>query len=104
MNVGDSTIPVPLQHLFVKVNFYQQHSRSNRFGNPDIIVTYPHYDNDMGFCAFLPLQRLRGICAHGTLSMPLGDNNVQRFTFQFYCFVMIFIAILSLLMNFDMKQ
>ena len=39
---------------------------------------HPHYDNDMVFCAFLPLQRLRGICAHGTLSMPLGDNNVEH--------------------------
>lgn len=78
LNAGDSTVPVSLKHLFVKVNFYQQHPHCNHFSNPDIIVTYPDYDNDMGFCAILPLQRLRGICAHGTLSMQFCASDVEH--------------------------
>lgn len=77
-NDSNSIVSASLRHLFVKVNFYQHHPQSNYFGNPDIIVTYPDYDNDMGFCAILPLQRLRGICAHGTLSMAFGASDVDH--------------------------
>ena len=41
-------------------------------------MTYPDYDNDMGFCTFLPLQRLGGICAHDAVSIPCGDGGVEH--------------------------
>lgn len=65
---------VHLQHLLAKVHFFQQHPQANYFNNPDIIVSFNEYDVNMGHYTFMPLQRLTGVCACGTLPLSFDSS------------------------------
>lgn len=73
---GNST--VHLQHLLDRVHFFQQHPCANYFNNPDIVVTYNDYDCNMGYCTFLPVQRMTGLCAHGTMLLPFQHSMAEH--------------------------
>ena len=75
-SMGRST--VHLQHFLAKVLFFQQHPQANYFNNPDIIVSFKEYDANMGHCTFIPLQRLTGVCASGTLSLSFDSMEAHN--------------------------